>query len=108
MTVTVHQAREIPNKERGGASSTQVRLLLLPTKKQRHKTKVKVGDDPEYQETFVFKVPPGEKFQNSSVNSFAVCYFYYALALWEIELNRWEVIYFRGFVYLNALAQRSY
>jgi synaptotagmin-14/16 len=60
MTVTVHQARDIPSKERGGASSTQVRLLLLPTKKIRHKTKVKLGDCPEFQETFVFKVPPGK------------------------------------------------
>ena len=55
MEVTIHQAQEIPTKERGGANNTQVRLLLLPTKKQRHKTKVKPGENPLYEETFVFK-----------------------------------------------------
>ena len=54
MEVTLHQAQEIPAKERGGANNTQVRLLLLPTKKQRHKTKVKQGDNPEFEESFVF------------------------------------------------------
>ena len=37
----------------------QVRLLLLPTKKTRHKTKIKPGEAPEFNETFEFKVPPG-------------------------------------------------
>ena len=55
MEVTVHQAQDIPTKQRGGANNTQVRLLLLPTKKQRHKTKVKPGENPLYEETFVFK-----------------------------------------------------
>ena len=54
MEVTIHQAQEIPTKERGGANNTQVRLLLLPTKKQRHKTKVKPGENPLFEETFVF------------------------------------------------------
>lgn len=54
MEVTIHQAQEIPAKERGGANNTQVRLLLLPTKKQRNKTKVKQGDNPAFEETFVF------------------------------------------------------
>lgn len=60
MEVTIHQAQDIPAKERGGANNTQVRLLLLPTKKQRHKTKVKQGDNPAFEETFVFnKVSQG-------------------------------------------------
>ncbi|XP_052270221.1 synaptotagmin-14-like isoform X2 [Dreissena polymorpha] len=54
MSVTIHQAQEIPSKDRGGSNNTQVRLLLLPTKKQRHKTKVKQGDNPIYEESFVF------------------------------------------------------
>lgn len=62
MAVTIHQAQEIPSKERGGASSSQVRLLLLPTRKQRHKTKVKTGENPNYEDTFMFnKIPPGNK-----------------------------------------------
>ena len=32
-------------------------MLLLPTKKIRHKTKIKSGGNPEFQENFTFKVP---------------------------------------------------
>ncbi|XP_014662631.1 PREDICTED: synaptotagmin-14-like isoform X4 [Priapulus caudatus] len=53
MNVVVHHAQNIPSKDRGGASHTQVRLLLLPTKKQRFKTKIRVGENPEFSETFV-------------------------------------------------------
>lgn len=56
MTVTVHTAREIPSKDRGGANNTQIRLLLLPTKKSKFKTKIKQGENPEFQETFQFKI----------------------------------------------------
>lgn len=60
MAITIHQAQDIPSKERGGASSTQVRILLLPTKKQRYKTKVKTGENPVFNENFVFnKIPQG-------------------------------------------------
>ncbi len=59
MKVVVHTAREIPTKDRGGANNTQIRLLLLPTKKAKYKTKVKQGDTPEFEETFHFKVPYG-------------------------------------------------
>ncbi|XP_074662177.1 synaptotagmin-14-like [Tubulanus polymorphus] len=60
MNITVGQAREIPSKDRGGANSTQIRMLLLPTKKQRHKTKIKNGENPDFHETFSFKVPKDE------------------------------------------------
>ena len=60
MNITVHQAREIPSKDRGGANNSQVRLLLLPTKKVKHKTKIKPGENPEFQETFAMKVPLGK------------------------------------------------
>lgn len=60
MALTIHQARDIPSKERGGANSSQVRVLLLPTRKQRHKTKVKSGENPVFQEAYIFsKIPPG-------------------------------------------------
>ena len=60
MAITIHQAQEIPAKDRGGASYVQVRILLLPTKKQRYKTKVKLGENPVFNENFVFnKIPPG-------------------------------------------------
>ncbi|KAL5008176.1 hypothetical protein ScPMuIL_013757 [Solemya velum] len=61
MALTIHQARDIPSKERGGANSSQVRVLLLPTRKQRHKTKVKAGENPVFQEAYIFtKIPPEE------------------------------------------------
>ncbi|XP_025105175.1 synaptotagmin-14-like isoform X2 [Pomacea canaliculata] len=61
ITVTVHRAREIPARDRGGFSSTQVHLMLLPTKKQRYKTKAKQGQDPVFEETFTFsKISPEE------------------------------------------------
>lgn len=60
MAITVHQAQEIPSVDRGGASHSQVRILLLPNKKQRYKTKVKSGHNPVFQESFIFnKIPPG-------------------------------------------------
>ena len=60
MVITVHQAKEIPAKDRGGASNIQLRLMLLPTKKQKFKTKVKTGESPVFEETFVFtKIFPG-------------------------------------------------
>ena len=37
-----------------------MRLLLLPTKKVRQKTKIKPGENPEFNETFNLKVPPGK------------------------------------------------
>lgn len=67
MEVTIHQAQDIPAKERGGANNTQVRLLLLPTKKQRHKTKVKQGENPSFEETFVFN-----KVSEEEVTSFGL------------------------------------
>ena len=61
MAITIHQAQEIPSVDRGGASHSQVRILLLPTKKQKFKTKVKTGQNPVYQESFIFnKIPQGK------------------------------------------------
>lgn len=61
MSITVLQAREVPAKERGGTNHSQVRMLLLPTKKQRVKTKVRTGENPAFDETFVFsKIKKGE------------------------------------------------
>ncbi|XP_059140694.1 synaptotagmin-16-like isoform X2 [Physella acuta] len=61
MVVKIHQAREIPAKDRGGANSTQVRIMLLPSKRQRHKTKVKEGENPVFDEKIYFnKILPDE------------------------------------------------
>ncbi|XP_042865237.1 uncharacterized protein LOC122248910 [Penaeus japonicus] len=60
-TLTVHilQAKDVPSKERGGAANTQVRVLLLPGRKQKHKTRIRPGENPQFNEAFVFtKVNP--------------------------------------------------
>ncbi|KAK9880608.1 hypothetical protein WA026_011848 [Henosepilachna vigintioctopunctata] len=41
MTVHVLQARDLPSRDRGQPTHTQVRLILLPSKKQKHKTKIR-------------------------------------------------------------------
>lgn len=67
MAITVHQAQEIPSVDRGGASHSQVRILLLPTKKQRFKTKVKSGENPVYQESFIFTKIPQEEVHSMGI-----------------------------------------
>ncbi|CAE1322438.1 SYT14_16 [Acanthosepion pharaonis] len=67
MTITILQARDIPSKDRGGANNAQVRLLLLPTKKQRHKTKIKPGDNPEFGDQFQFNKIQKEDLMNMGV-----------------------------------------
>ncbi|XP_068083760.1 synaptotagmin-14 [Anabrus simplex] len=67
MTVRVLQARDIPARDRGGATHTQVRLLLLPGKKQKHKTKIRSGDTPQYMESFLL-----HKINPEDVNSMGV------------------------------------
>ena len=39
----------------------QVRVVLLPLKKQKYKSKIRNGENPQYMESFVFhKINPGE------------------------------------------------
>ena len=67
MAITIHQAQEIPSVDRGGASHSQVRILLLPTKKQKFKTKVKTGQNPVYQESFIFNKIPQEEVHSMGI-----------------------------------------
>lgn len=54
-------ARDIPDKARSGMDSWQVHMMLLPSKKQRHKTSVKKGSLPHFNETFRFlRLNPSE------------------------------------------------
>ena len=61
MAITIHQVQEIPSVDRGGASHSQVSILLLPTKKQKFKTKVEMGQNPVYQESFILNKIPQDK-----------------------------------------------
>ncbi|XP_055618715.1 synaptotagmin-14 [Toxorhynchites rutilus septentrionalis] len=84
MTVHVLQARGIPSRSSGSNSQppvsgsnptevaanakssqttthTQVRLLMLPSKKQKHKTKIRSGENPQFMESFLLhRVNPEE------------------------------------------------
>ncbi|XP_077300642.1 synaptotagmin 14 [Arctopsyche grandis] len=61
MTVHVLQARDLPQKDRGQPSHTQIRLLMLPSKKQKHKTKIRSGENPQFMESFLLhRVNPEE------------------------------------------------
>ncbi|XP_030370791.1 synaptotagmin-16 [Scaptodrosophila lebanonensis] len=53
MTVHVMQARCLPPLGNGQQTHTQVRLLMLPNKKQKHKTKIRSGENPQYMESFL-------------------------------------------------------
>ncbi|XP_034015313.1 synaptotagmin-16 isoform X2 [Thalassophryne amazonica] len=54
LVVCVITARDVPDKARSGMDSWQVHMVLLPSKKQRHKTSVQKGSLPHFNETFRF------------------------------------------------------
>ncbi|XP_051873260.1 synaptotagmin-16-like isoform X3 [Pristis pectinata] len=61
LDVTIITAKDIPAKDRSGASSWQVHAVLLPSKKQRSKTNIQRGPEPVFNETLLFhKLVPEE------------------------------------------------
>ncbi|KAH8369484.1 hypothetical protein KR009_012377 [Drosophila setifemur] len=61
MTVHVMQARSVSPLGNGQPTHTQVRMLMLPNKKQKHKTKIRSGENPQYMENFLLhRVNPEE------------------------------------------------
>jgi synaptotagmin-14/16 len=52
MTVHLLQCRGVPTAREKANSTThsQVRLLMLPSKKQKHKTKIRCGENPQFME----------------------------------------------------------
>ncbi|XP_074517337.1 synaptotagmin-16 isoform X2 [Sebastes fasciatus] len=61
LLVSVIAARGIPDKARSGMDSWQVHMVLLPSKKQRHKTSIQKGSLPHFNETFRFsRLDPSE------------------------------------------------
>lgn len=65
LAVTVLRAEDVPTKHRGGAATVQVRVVLLPSKKQRFKTKAKPATNPNFHETFTFsRVPQSDLHEN--------------------------------------------
>ncbi|XP_049877518.1 synaptotagmin-16 isoform X2 [Pectinophora gossypiella] len=59
MTVHVLQARALPPRPTGNMLQSQVRVVLLPLKKQKFKSKIRNGENPQYMESFVLhKINP--------------------------------------------------
>lgn len=54
VTVTILEARELPSKSRGGSSHCRFHLLILPSRRQRFKSKSKPTSRPKFDEKFVF------------------------------------------------------
>lgn len=54
LLVSVISARDVPDKARSGMDSWQVHMVLLPGRKQRHRTAVQKGTEPLFNETFRF------------------------------------------------------
>lgn len=62
LQITVVEAKDLPTKERGGSGAICVRLVLLPYKRQKAKSKTRPAGDngcPQFIETFTFtKINP--------------------------------------------------
>ncbi|KAM3962500.1 synaptotagmin 14 [Aphomia sociella] len=59
MTVHILQARALPQRTQGQILQSQVRIVLLPLKKQKFKSKIRNGENPQYMESFVLhKINP--------------------------------------------------
>ncbi|KAM9777660.1 synaptotagmin-16 [Neosynchiropus ocellatus] len=74
LQVTVVWARNVPTKARSGVDTWQVHLVLLPSKKQRHKTSVQKGSQLHFNETFRFS-----RLEPSQLSMSAVRFRLYAL-----------------------------
>ncbi|KAM3870910.1 synaptotagmin-16 [Diretmus argenteus] len=74
LLVSVIAARDIPDKARSGMDCWQVHLVLLPSKKQRHKTSVQKGSLPHFNETFRFS-----RLEPSDLTASAIRFRLYAL-----------------------------
>ncbi|KAJ7345278.1 hypothetical protein JRQ81_001228 [Phrynocephalus forsythii] len=61
LQVTILEAKEVPDKDRSGVSSWQVRVVLMPSKKQRGKSSIQRGPNPVFQDKVSFtKLAPEE------------------------------------------------
>ncbi|XP_077320497.1 synaptotagmin-16 isoform X3 [Lithobates pipiens] len=67
LTVTVVEAKDIPDKDRSGVSTWQVHVVLLPSKKQRGKTSAQKGSQPVFNESFTFNKLEIEELANHAI-----------------------------------------
>ncbi|KAM5273604.1 synaptotagmin-16 [Ctenodactylus gundi] len=54
LTVTIVRAQGLPDKDRSGVNSWQVRVVLLPGRKQRGRTSIQRGPNPIFKEKVTF------------------------------------------------------
>ena len=54
LAINILNARDVPGKSRGGSSHCRFHLLLLPSRKQRFKSKTRSTANPNFDEKFVF------------------------------------------------------
>ncbi|XP_026794851.3 synaptotagmin-16 isoform X1 [Pangasianodon hypophthalmus] len=88
LLVTVVMAQDIPDKARSGMDTWQVRVVLLPGKRQRYKTAVQRGSTPRFGETFRFT-----RLEASELNTSALRFRLYALGKMNRERMMGETIY---------------
>ncbi|XP_018417832.1 PREDICTED: synaptotagmin-16 [Nanorana parkeri] len=67
LTITVVEAKDIPDKDRSGVNTWQVHIVLLPNKKQRGKTTMQKGSQPVFNETFTFNKLETEELANNAI-----------------------------------------
>ncbi|XP_042625287.1 synaptotagmin-16-like isoform X2 [Cyprinus carpio] len=88
LLVTVIMAQGIPDKARSGMDSWQVHVVLLPGKRQRHKTAVQKGSMPRFEETFRFS-----HLELGDLGSSALRFRLYALGKMNKERMMGEAMY---------------
>lgn len=64
LSVTILEAKDIPDKDRSGASSWQVHTVLMPSKKQRGKTSIQRGPNPVFKDKITFTKLASEELSN--------------------------------------------
>ncbi|XP_060727684.1 synaptotagmin-16 isoform X1 [Tachysurus vachellii] len=88
LLVTVVMAQDIPDKARSGMDAWQVRVVLIPGKRQRYKTAVQRGSTPRFGETFRFT-----RLEAPELNTSALRFRLYALGKMNRERMMGETIY---------------
>ncbi|XP_030628092.1 synaptotagmin-16 [Chanos chanos] len=88
LLLTVMSARGIPDKARSGMDAWQVHVMLLPGKRQRHKTAVQRGSAPHFGDTFRFS-----RLDPADLGSSALRFRLYAIGRMNKERMMGETIY---------------
>ncbi|XP_046724897.1 synaptotagmin-16 isoform X2 [Silurus meridionalis] len=88
LLVTVVKSLDIPDKARSGMDTWQVRVVLLPGKRQRYKTAVQRGSTPRFEETFRFT-----RLDASELKTSALRFRLYAIGKMNREKMMGETIY---------------